>query len=113
MGVSSILVLTAALASGGSSKAARFAGLAVSRVNLVQESGALPDVAPRLVEIAVGDPYNPASVRRSIKQLFARGAFSDIKVEAQVEEQGVALTFRLYPVLKVEEVVFRGVGEGA
>ncbi len=110
MGVASVFVLTAALM--GSSATERYAGRLVSTIDIVLEGGTLPEAAESLVQISAGEPYRPEVVRRSIKQLFALGDFSDIKVEAEPQGDDVALTFRLYPALKVSEVRFEGLADG-
>ena len=94
--------LVLALAAGGTSE--RFAGRAVLSVELSLSRGQLPEEARTLVEVQPGDPYDPAAVRRSIKQLFALGSFSDIKVDARPVGDAVSLTFELYPRLTVGTV---------
>jgi outer membrane protein assembly complex protein YaeT len=86
------------------SAAERYTGRLVSRVDLVTEGGELPPAADHLIEVVAGDPFQPDAVRRSIKQLFALGTFSDIKVEAEPVGNDVALTFRLFPALMVEDI---------
>ncbi len=102
MSIATVMLLAATMVTG--SAAERYTGLPVSRVELVTEGGELPPAADRLVEVAVGDLFQPDAVRRSIKQLFALGAFSDIKVEADREGSDVALTFHLFPALMVEDI---------
>ena len=94
--------LILALAAGGTSE--RFAGRSVLSVELSLSRGQLPAEARTLVEVQPGDPYDPAAVRRSIKQLFALGSFSDIKVDARPVGDAVSLTFELYPRLTVGTV---------
>src|SRR3990172_6121379 len=71
---------------------------------LLLAPGQLREEARALVEVQPGVPYDPATVRRSIKQLFALGSFSDIKVDARPVGDGVSLTFHLYPQVTVGEV---------
>jgi len=97
-----ILGLVLALFAGGASE--RFAGRSVASVELSLSRGQLPEEARSLVEVQPGDPYDPAAVRRSIKQLFALGTFSDIKVDAQPVGDAVSLRFDLYPRLVVGTV---------
>lgn len=87
------------------SGAPAFEGETVSEVTLVMEGQReAPPATHSLVEVRTGDLYRASAVRRSIKQLFALGSFSDIKAEAESQENGVALTFRLYPIARVQEV---------
>ena len=106
MSLASVWMLAAALVASGAAE--RFTGTRVGRVDLVSEGGALPEAAENLVEIGAGDAFDLSAVRRSIKQLFALGAFSDIKVEAEREGDAVALTFRLYPALRVADMRILG-----
>jgi len=100
----SFLLLFAALAlasPGRAEEPVSFAGMRVTRVVLQPTTSAgvapAPDGLNELLDIRAGEPYSPGAVRRSIQQLFALGAFSDIKVTAEPEASGVALTFLLYP----------------
>jgi outer membrane protein assembly factor BamA len=111
MGVTSVLTLVVAMVA--TSAASRFTGLPVSQVDFAVEGGTLPESARSLVGIHTGDPYDPAAIRRSIKQLFALGAFSDIKVEAEDGVHGVELTFRLYPAVRFEDVSVPGLDNGS
>jgi outer membrane protein assembly complex protein YaeT len=112
MGVISVLTLVAAMLATGA--ASRYTGMPVTQVDFAFEgAGSLPETARSLVGINSGDPYDPEAIRRSIKQLFALGAFSDIKVEADNGDDGVALTFRLYPALTFGEVTITGLDESS
>ena len=97
------VVLALALPSGNASE--RFTGMVVNDVQMASSRGPLPERARKLVDVQPGDAYDPAAVRRSIKRLYAFGSFSDIKVDARPEGDGVALTFHLYPRLTVDEVL--------
>lgn len=102
MTIATVMLLAAGLVAG--TAAERYAGRLVSRVDFVTEGGELPPAVAHLSEIGSGDPFQPDAVRRSIKKLFALGTFSDIKVEAEPEGNDVALTFRLFPALMIEDV---------
>jgi outer membrane protein assembly complex protein YaeT len=86
----------------------RFQGRTVTDVSVVLEGAALPEAALALVEVEKGDQFSRETVRRSIKQLFALGTFSDIKVEARPDGEGVSLVFRLFPRVVVSDVRFEG-----
>jgi outer membrane protein assembly complex protein YaeT len=106
------LLALASLASGGNgqeSPTESYRGRIVRELRLEQTEGLPPEASRELVDLAVGEPYRPESVRRSIKQLFALGAFSDIKVEATpAGEDGVDVVFRLFPRLEVRAVRLEG-----
>lgn len=85
-----------------------YRGRVLHDVRLVSEGGSFPEASRALVELQPGDSYRPEEVRRSIRQLFALGAFSDIKVEAEPVGDAVDVVFRLYPRLEVDAVELEG-----
>src|SRR3972149_534706 len=97
----STVALALLLAPGSASE--RYTGRLVNAVEFHLAQGQLREEARALVEVQPGVPYDPAAVRRSIKQLFALGSFSDIKVDARPVGDGVSLTFHLYPQVTVGE----------
>ncbi len=97
------VALALVFAAGSASE--RFTGMVVNDVQMASSRGPLPEGARELVDVQTGDAYDPAAVRRSIKRLYALGTFSDIKVDARPEGDGVALTFHLYPRLNVGEIL--------
>jgi outer membrane protein assembly complex protein YaeT len=106
------LLALASLASGpdgAASATESYRGRIVRELRLEQTEGLPPEAGRELVDLVVGEPYRPEAVRRSIKQLFALGAFSDIKVEAApVGPDGVDVLFRLFPRLEVRAVRLEG-----
>ena len=97
------VALALVFATGSASE--RFTGMVVNDVQMASSRAPLPEGARELVDVQTGDAYDPAAVRRSIKRLYALGTFSDIKVDARPEGDGVALTFHLYPRLNVSEIL--------
>lgn len=65
----------------------------------------------RIVTQRVGEPYSSGKIRESIERLFATGRFADIRVDAEREATGVALTFLTRGRLFVGAVLVRGVEE--
>lgn len=61
-----------------------------------------------LIEAKPGTPLSVAAVRESVLHLFSLGRFRDVRVEASLLPDGVALRFLLEPVRTVSAVVFRG-----
>ena len=109
------VVLAAGLGTASAEQSAteRYRGLPVRDVRLVLDGAEIPEAAPDLIDVEPGEPYRPETVRRSIQQLFALGAFSDIKVEAERVEASaggdqVDILFRLFPRLEVQAVRLRG-----
>ena len=93
----------------------RYRGMVVRDVRLVYEGPEMPQATRALVDLEPGDIYRPDAVRRSIRQLFALGSFSDIKVEAEIVpgpeisfEDEVDVVFRLYPRFEVQAVEVQG-----
>jgi outer membrane protein assembly complex protein YaeT len=110
------LLALASLASGQESPASAtesYRGRIVRELRLEQTEGVPPEASRALVDLVVGEPYRPDAVRRSIKQLFALGAFSDIKVEAvPAGADSVDVVFRLFPRLEVRAVRLEGLEAG-
>ena len=106
-----LFVLLSAAAPGLAQESAteRYRGARVRDIVLSYEGDVLPEAARDLVDIVRGAAYEPEAVRRSIRQLFALGAFSDIKVEAKRAGEEVDLTFRLFPRVEVARVEVRPV----
>jgi len=93
-----------ASASSPTSATERYRGSRVRELTIAFEGGDVPEAARALIDIERGDIYRPEAVRRSIRQLFALGVFSDIKVEAERVGSEVDLLFRIFPSLAVESV---------
>lgn len=106
--VSLFFASTVAAAEAQRSATETYRGMAVREVLLAYEGDAMPEATRALVDIEPGQAYSPEAVRRSIRQLFALGAFSDVKVEAERIGDEVDVLFRLYPRLEVRRVELRG-----
>ncbi len=91
------------------SATASYLGRRIHEVKIELEGGEVPEASRELIELSSGDPYQPEAVRRSIKQLFALGAFSDVKVEAfPIGDDEVDVLFRLFPRPQVQVVEIAG-----
>ncbi len=86
-------------------------GLPIRSITLVDDSGApwreAESLAP-LLGVRVGDLLIRESVRDGIASAYLKHQFQDIKVEARVENDGVSLRYRLYPITIVDRIVLRG-----
>ncbi|HXV60288.1 MAG TPA: POTRA domain-containing protein [Vicinamibacteria bacterium] len=82
----------------------RYRGEPIQSIHFIYEGETLPEASRELVELVEGGSYEPEKVRRSIRQLFALGVFSDIKVEAETVPGGVSVTFRLFPRMRIQAV---------
>ena len=86
-----------------------YLGKPVASVRLVVEGRetterALTDV----VETRVGGPLSMAEVRVSITHLFSLGRFEDVRVDASLAGDGVALRYELSPAHPVSKIEFAG-----
>lgn len=98
---------------GLESATASYRGRRIRDVEIRLEGGEPPEASRELVELSTGDRYQPEAVRRSIKQLFALGVLSDVKVEAfPVGSDEVDVLFRLFPRPEIRAVQIDGLEEG-
>ncbi|MEJ7608176.1 MAG: POTRA domain-containing protein, partial [Bryobacteraceae bacterium] len=75
-----------------------------------EAAGLVPvELAEKLKPLAIGQPLQMRHVRQAIEQLFATGSFNDIDVEAELEGDGVALTFRTRAASFIRNVTVEGV----
>ena len=109
------LLLALALAAVSSAAAAQvppgapYAGRTITAVRLEEDGRELTEAGLRsLVETEVGRPLSLVGVRDSIVQLLGLGRFEDVQVDASIDGDGVALTFRLVPLRAITGVGFRG-----
>jgi outer membrane protein assembly complex protein YaeT len=107
------LIFLAPRRDGPESPTESYRGRMVREVRLEQTEGVPSEASRELVDLVAGEPYQPEAVRRSIKQLFALGAFSDIKVDAvPAGADEVDVVFRLFPRLEVRAVRLEGLELG-
>ena len=105
------LLLALALAAVSSAAAAQvppgapYAGRTITAVRLEEDGRELTEAGLRSL---VGRPLSLVGVRDSIVQLLGLGRFEDVQVDASIDGDGVALTFRLVPLRAVTGVGFRG-----
>ncbi|HNT88129.1 MAG TPA: POTRA domain-containing protein, partial [Candidatus Hydrogenedentes bacterium] len=80
---------------------------AAPRVTAVHIEG-LERVSEQVVrsrlEVQSGQPYQPRAVARDIRRLYELGHFVNIKVDAQPDGDGVALTYQLEEKRVIDEV---------
>ena len=98
----------------GVSAAARAAvgdylGKPVTSVRLVVEGRDTTEPAvTQVVETRVGGPLSMTEVRESIAHLFSLGRFEDVRVDASLAGNGVALRYELSPAHPVSKIEFAG-----
>lgn len=64
------------------------------------------------VTVKAGEPLSVRELQSSIKNLFATGNFRDIRVDAGDTPTGVNLTFSLFLVFRVGDIVYEGLPRG-
>lgn len=104
------LALGALLATGVAA-AARSAGpwqTTVASVRFRGDGAADENRLARLVDVVPGTPLTPASVRTSLRNLFATRLFADLSVEATTEESGTVVVFVLVSAPKIERFSVEG-----
>jgi outer membrane protein insertion porin family len=124
MNMTFLLLVALALAAGGEagprpvdgegepsheSATASYRGRRIRTVEIELEGGVAPEECRELVDLSPGELYEPEAIRRSIKQLFALGVFSDVKVEAfPAGSDEVDIHFRLFPRPEIRAVEVDG-----
>jgi outer membrane protein assembly complex protein YaeT len=90
----------------------RFEGLPVKAIRFEPQQPFLDprDLAEKL-HLELGRPLKMSDVRATVESLFASGSFEDIAVDAQLNGEGVDLTFQVSPARFVRNVSVTGVEE--
>jgi outer membrane protein insertion porin family len=73
--------------------------------------GDLPESLPGLVTVKPGEELSPRAVRESIRLIYLMGMFSDIQVEGTYTDKGLAVTFKLVPKRRVDDIDVEGAHE--
>jgi outer membrane protein insertion porin family len=77
-------------------------------VTIVGERPAIASRYDRYVGLKVGEPLRQEDVRRTVRHLFATGAFEDVSVEATARPGGTALTVRLQAAPRLARIRVEG-----
>ena len=85
----------------------QFLGLPVVSIKYTPEDEA-EDKVRSATAIQEGEIYSRSRIRESIEGIYALGDFSDVKVDAQPEKNGVALTFILVKKIKTRNISLEG-----
>jgi outer membrane protein insertion porin family len=86
-----------------------YLGKSIASVRLLIEGRDTIDPAlARVVETPVGQPLTIAAVRDTISHLFSLGRFDDIRVDAALDGNRVALRYELSPIHPVTSIQFTG-----
>ena len=106
------LIVHAAVAQEPAPPAVRFEGRIVTRVDFEPPDQPLPrDELDRLLPFRSGEPLRAADVRTAIQKLYSTGRYTDVAVDAQLNELGVALHISTELAWFVAGVTFDGVAD--
>jgi outer membrane protein insertion porin family len=88
-----------------------FLGRPVASVRLVVEGRDTTDPSlTQVIETQTGQPLLMAQVRETITHLFSLGRFEDVRVDAMLEGERVALRYDLSPIHPIRTIRFAGAG---
>ena len=86
-----------------------YVGKTVAIVVIETDGRAVSDTAlTDLVEVRQGEPLGMGDVRESIVHFVSLGRFSDVRVEAAAQSDGVVVSFELVSLRTIRRVAFRG-----
>jgi outer membrane protein assembly complex protein YaeT len=91
--------------------APQFEDRRVAGIRVVSESGEVLEENPSGLAQRSGQPYNSAAVRESLRQLYRRGRYADIRAEAVPAKDEVRLDFVVRQNFFVNNVRVRGLHE--
>jgi outer membrane protein insertion porin family len=66
------------------------------------------DLVRANIHVKIGDPYIPAGIDEDVKNLYATGYFTDIRVADALSDDGIVLTYILQGKLKLTNIKFEG-----
>ncbi len=86
-----------------------YIGKPVVEVRLQLNGAALQNAElVEIIETRAGAPLAMVDVRESMAHLFGLGLYQDVQVDASVRDEGVVLTYNLFPAQRVRRIVFEG-----
>ena len=86
-----------------------YVGKTVAIVVIETDGRVVSDTAlADLVEVRPGEPLGMGEVRESIVHFVSLGRFSDVRVEAAAQSDGIIVRFTLVSLRAIERVAFRG-----
>ena len=107
--VAGLVLLLVGLSAAARAAVGDYLGRSVASVRLVVEGRETAEPAlTQVVETRVGGPLSMAEVRESITHLFSLGRFDDVRVDASLAGDGVALRYELSPIHPVSKISFTG-----
>ena len=88
-----------------------FSGLTITSVEIKDEQGApwpKPEQVLPLIVVKPGDRFSGAAIRESLALLYLKEMFTDIRVEAFPDTDGVRVEFVLFPKTIVDALAIQG-----
>ena len=83
-------------------------GRPIVAVDLVGPSAPTREAFEELTKIRPSKPYSAAALRRMIDSLYRLGEYTDIRVDAEPRDDGVALTISFVAKIRLKQVELRG-----
>ena len=83
-------------------------GRMVVRVSLISDGPIESAEIARLVAVQAGKPLREESAAATVKNLFATRRFADVRIEADPEENGLAVTVVLFRAFRVRPLRLSG-----
>ncbi|MEN8190203.1 MAG: outer membrane protein assembly factor BamA, partial [Thermodesulfobacteriota bacterium] len=65
----------------------------------------------RKINVKTGDPYDPAALRKDLKEIFNTGYFDDVRIEVEDSREGKRVTFNVIEKAVIQSIVFSGIDE--
>jgi len=65
----------------------------------------------RKISTKVGDPYDPATLRKDLKSIYKMGYFNDVQIDVSDTPKGKKVIFRVVEKPVIQSVVFEGIDE--
>lgn len=84
-----------------------FIGSITPEGNKIIDSGAIL----RRIKTTVGDPYDPATLREDLGEIFAMGYFDDVQIDVTDGERGKNVVFRVVEKPTISLITFTGLAE--
>ncbi len=104
-----IVAVTAIGATPATARQVQYLGKTITDVRVeIAGMPALDAAVIELVETRVGEPLRMENVRSTIDHLVGLGRFEDVRAQASLTEQGIALRWQLVPVKRITRITITG-----
>ncbi|PID39224.1 MAG: outer membrane protein assembly factor BamA [Proteobacteria bacterium] len=80
----------------------------ITRISVVGNRRIESDAIERVIRVKAGDVLRVGDISRDVKKIYRMGYFEDIRVEAETDEGGKAIIFRVKEKPTIRRISFRG-----